>query len=112
MGMGAIALVYAMFCVAFFASGYFNLTIDPTIKPPMHPKPSWGAVIHIFLWTLGPPVWFFLEYWSIDNGKLIIQGYEEEAKKKLLLQSIRNYSDFAGKIWAAVLATIIFLYPK
>jgi hypothetical protein len=67
----------------------------------------WGAVVGF--WTLGPPAWFFAEYYAIDHGCIsAITGMTKEDT----LGSVKDYADYASKIWAAVLAAILFLYNK
>lgn len=58
----------------------------------------------VVFWTLAPPIWFFLEYRWFDTGKIT------DIPKDVTLDSVKAYSDFASKIWAAVLAAVLFLY--
>jgi hypothetical protein len=62
----------------------------------------------IILWTLVPPLWFFGEYWLLEHGILFDRPPNED--KETFLKSIKDYADYASKIWAAVLAILILLY--
>jgi len=61
----------------------------------------------ILLWILIPPLWFFFEYWALDHG-CIAQPPGED--KETSLKSIKDYADYASKIWAAVLAILVLLF--
>ena len=63
----------------------------------------------IVFWTLGPPLWFFLEYFLLDRGCIAVP---DPAGKDAFLKSIKDYADYASKIWAGVLAAVLFLYAK
>ena len=38
--------------------------------------------------------------------------YPDPTSKDAFLKSIKDYADYASKIWAAVLAAVLFLYAK
>jgi hypothetical protein len=61
----------------------------------------------ILLWILIPPLWFFFEYWALDQG-CIAQPTGED--KETFLKSTKDYADYASKIWAAVVAILILLF--
>ena len=61
----------------------------------------------ILFWTVGPPLWFFGEYWGLDRG---IIGLPANEDKETCLKSIKDYADYASKIWAAVLAFLILVF--
>lgn len=69
-----------------------------------HPMKGLFYAAEVVFWTLGPPLWFFLEYWWIDNKK--ITGLPQD----VTTESVKAYADYASKIWAAVLAAVLFLY--
>ncbi|MEM6486618.1 MAG: hypothetical protein AAF662_16735 [Pseudomonadota bacterium] len=60
----------------------------------------------LLFWVLFPPLWFYLEYWLMANGYIV------EAGDRVDLERFKNYSDYAANVWAAVLACVLFLYPK
>src|SRR5713101_2220573 len=55
----------------------------------------------LILWTLVPPLWFFVEYWLLEHGTCVHRPSGEH--KETFLKSIKDYADYASKIWAAVL---------
>lgn len=63
--------------------------------------------VGILLWTVLPPLWFFIEYWALDHGYIALPPGEN---KETFLKSIKDYADYASKIWAAVLAILILLF--
>ena len=69
------------------------------------------SVWEIVFWALGPPLWFFLEYFALDRGWVKVP-VSDPAGKDAFLKSIKDYADYASKIWAAVLAAVLFLYAK
>jgi hypothetical protein len=60
----------------------------------------------IVFWALVPPAWFFAEYWLIDHDYVLVPNNQ----KKQYLESVKTYGDYASKIWAAVLAAVLFLH--
>lgn len=64
---------------------------------------------HILFWSLGPPILFFLEYWAFGTGKILPPPSQIT---KEFMSEMKGYSDYASKIWAAVLACLLFLNPK
>jgi hypothetical protein len=63
----------------------------------------------IVFWTLGPPLWFFFEYFLIDQGWIFTPAGKCKAD---FLKEVKTYADYASKIWAAVLAVATFLYAS
>jgi predicted membrane protein len=61
---------------------------------------SESAVFHLVLWSIGPPAWFFIEH----NVLLEANGSN--------LDRLKSGQEVAGRIWAAVLAVILFFYPN
>lgn len=55
-------------------------------------------------WILIPPLWFFAEFYAADAGAI-----SETPKTADELKKMKDYSDFASKIWAAVLAILALL---
>lgn len=82
--LGGLATLYAGIIIKFFAE-YKALCIDP----------AW----HLVVWTLGPPLWFALEYWAMAG--------EPERRDG----SLKEGQEVAGKIWAAVLVVLLYFYP-
>jgi hypothetical protein len=81
--------------------------------------PSQGSLwntfnkVAIIFWTVVPPAWFFFEYWIFDSEKLIkrpLEGTNQPVAKERFLKSLKDYADYASKIWAAILAVLVFLF--
>ncbi|MGA2314212.1 MAG: hypothetical protein ABSF87_17940 [Xanthobacteraceae bacterium] len=49
-----------------------------------------------------------LEYFAVDNDW--ITNFPAGVTKDAQLESLKTYADYASKIWAAVLAAVLFLY--
>lgn len=82
------------------------ITIGQFARKPRRMGP--GTAVVIVLWGLLPPIWFFCEYYAADHGWLTyLPGPKAE-----VLESVKTYADYASKIWAAVLAAILFLVKK
>lgn len=55
------------------------------------------AKFHILVWTIGPPLWFFFEWFFwFDNHKC-----------STAVAQLRVAQDLASKLWAAVLAVMV-----
>jgi hypothetical protein len=48
------------------------------------------------------------EYYMFDHEWIAIPT----SSKETFLKTVKDYSDYASKIWAAVLAPVVFLYLK
>lgn len=57
------------------------------------------GVFHFVFWSLVPPMWFFFEYHLVP------------ATDVALRKQIKDSQDVAGKIWAAVVAIMVFTIP-
>ena len=101
LSVAILLILYAGYCIVAFASGSFRIEGG---KLPIATE----AIFHVVFWTLVPPIFFFLEYYFIDQGKIL----NPNLKKDDFLKNIKTYQDMASKIWAAVLAAILFLIPK
>lgn len=71
-------------------------------------RTGWWSISLIVFWTIVPPVWFFIEYFAFDHGVIV----DAAGKAVGQLDSVKTYADYASKIWAAVLAAVLFLYKK
>jgi hypothetical protein len=61
-------------------------------------KPLIGYLV---FWVLVPPLWFFWEYFTADNAWIQGIAHDDASLKK-----IKDYADFASKVWAGVLALL------
>ena len=69
------------------------------------------AVAHIVAWTLGPPVWFFVE-WYVLHPELLPNATEKVGQLKAEYERLKLGQELAKPIWAAILAAVLFLVPK
>ena len=60
------------------------------------------TVAGVIFWVLFPPIWFFTEYRAADAG--VFTGAD--------LNKLKNYADFASKVWAAFLALYLFVVTQ
>jgi hypothetical protein len=81
--------------------------------PSQGPLSNTFNKVAIVFWTVVPPAWFFFEYWIFDSEKLIkrpLEGTNQPIAKEKFLKSLKDYADYASKIWAAILAVLVFLF--
>lgn len=89
--LGLAALGWAIYSI-----GYF---LKPISR--VHFETEYFPKVIILFWTIGPPIWFFCEYfWLWKNA-------DEKTQAR-----IQVGQDLARPFWAAVLATLLFLLPK
>ena len=91
---------------AAFASGFAILSVvrlatnvpgKTTIPSEFVPE----LVGYLTFWVLVPPLWLFWEYFAADKNW--IQGpFSDEAS----LKKMKDYTDFASKIWAGVVVLL------
>ncbi len=93
-------LIYALVSINRFASGDF---INEQNNFEFLQEP-FGIII---FWILFPPIWFFVEYWAFESETINGYNYGNLEKQKKL-ETIKSYSDFSSKIWAGILAFILF----
>ena len=94
------------------------LTIVGIVAIWLFASPSQGSLgtfntVSIIFWTVVPPACFFFEYWIFDSEKLIERPRDsatnQPVAKERFLKSLKDYADYASKIWAAILAVLLFL---
>jgi hypothetical protein len=70
--------------------------------------------VAIIFWTVIPPAWFLFEYWIFDSEKLIKRPFDgstnQPVAKEKFLKSLKDYADYASKIWGAILVVLTFLF--
>ena len=96
------------------------LTIIGIVAIWLFADPSQGSLgnsfnkVAIIFWTVVPPAWFFFEYWIFDSKNLIARPLDsttnQPVAKEKFLKSLKEYTDYASKIWAAILAVLVFLF--
>jgi hypothetical protein len=89
--------VYAMYCV-------WRFIANITIGEPLPREFAFELIAYSIFWILAPPMWFFVEYFAVANNCITgFQGTDENLKK------IKDYADYASKVWAALVAVLIAL---
>jgi hypothetical protein len=92
--LACVALVLAAITIVYFAA---------------RPRPiNVYTAFVVACWALLPPAWFFGEYYAVDHDAFT----ELPVAKDAMLESVKAYADYASKIWAAVLASVLFLVAK
>jgi hypothetical protein len=77
-----------------------NVALPRTLSDEFIPE----LVGYLTFWLLFPPLWFFLEYYAVDSGAIRgLSGAEADMKR------MKDYTDLASKIWAAVIAILVGL---
>jgi len=99
--LAIFAALYAIYC------GWrliINVAIPGTLAPNFVPE----LIFLSIFWVLAPPIWFFVEYFAVESGW--ISGLpENKTDKAEYLKTIKDYADYASKIWAGVLALLLAL---
>jgi hypothetical protein len=97
MYLAIFAAAYAAYCVWRFAE-----KID--IGKPIPPDFKYELIAYSIFWVLAPPIWFFVEYFAVANNCIVgFPGDDPNLKK------IKDYADYASKVWAAVLGLLVAL---
>jgi hypothetical protein len=94
-----IRAVLSLSLLAYAGNTIYRLAAGSSFKSP------WEVVF----WSMGPPLWFFAEYLLLENGYISLP---HGATKTDFLKGGKDYADYASKIWAGVLAAVLFLYSR
>lgn len=70
------------------------------------------GVAHVAGWAVGPPSWFFFETVFLQFRLLPTGSNLEDPARKAALERLKLKQDLGAKIWAAVLAAILFLATR
>lgn len=70
------------------------------------------GIAHVVAWTIAPPAWFFLEAFIIHGDLLPSAAHSSDPALKAQYDRLRVAQDLGAKVWAAILASILFLVPK
>jgi hypothetical protein len=96
-GLAIFVVVYALWC---FGRLTANVAMPRELPPEFVPE---LIAISVF-WVLAPPIWFFVEYFAVATDCIIgLPGNPTN------LKTIKDYADYASKIWAGVLALFLAL---
>jgi hypothetical protein len=70
------------------------------------------GIAHVLGWTIVPPVFFFIETLIKRSSFELTGDPTTDAQRKAEADRLKAMQEMGGKIWAAVLAAILFLAPK
>jgi hypothetical protein len=98
MGLTVLAAIYAGYCAWRLI---FNVAIPMNLDREFAPE----LIAYSIFWVLLPPIWFFIAYFAVESRW--ISGLPDNIENKL--KTIRDYADYASKIWAGVLALLVAL---
>ena len=70
------------------------------------------GIAHVLGWTIVPPVFFFIETLIKRSSFEPTGDATKDALRKTDADRLKAMQEMGGKIWAAVLAAILFLAPK
>lgn len=104
------------------ADGVFAI-IDLSIKPGFLSTCSPGTdlktcrlnflgIAHVLGWTLVPPVFFFIETMIKRSAFELTGDATKDASRKAEADRLKAMQEMGGRIWTAILASILFLAPK
>jgi hypothetical protein len=121
MKLAGFAAVYALWC-------FWRLTENVAMPRELHPEFVPELIAISVFWVLAPPIWFFVEYFAVERDRITnLSGAVDlpaagapanelaaalatnEAAKAKYLKTIKEYADYASKIWAGVLALLLAL---
>jgi hypothetical protein len=100
---------YSRMVLTFLAVAYATyicvFRLIPNLPLPKNLDPEFlrELIAYSIFWVLVPPIWFFVEYFAVESG--CIQDFKTPDN----LKTIKDYADYASKIWAGVLALLAAL---
>lgn len=111
---GAVWIIGPLLVLALLIGAYRASNFIPP-KTPMFADLHWYQdsvlVALLVFWALGPPSYFFVEYYAFDQG--FVEWRDPAAcvnnLKTLCLAEIKTYSDLASKFWAGAGAVFVTL---
>lgn len=92
--LAALAAIIAIFCIG-------RLIFKVGSRGSLDQEFLAELMAYSVFWVLAPPIWFFIEYFAVESN--CIDGL---AKSAANLKTIKDYADYASKIWAGVLALL------
>jgi hypothetical protein len=90
-----LAALYAIICAWRLYENVAMKTLDQKFVPEL--------IFYSIFWVLAPPIWFFVEYFAIESDWIALPVNKDRTE---YLKTIKNYADYASKIWAGVLALL------
>jgi hypothetical protein len=95
--LGILVMLYAIYCG-------WRLTTKVAIPRDLNQDFVPELVAYSIFWVLAPPIWFFVEYFAVASNSIVnLPG------NPLNRAVIKDYADYASKIWAGVLALFLAL---
>jgi hypothetical protein len=91
-------VLYATLCVWRLTK---NVAIPRDLKQEFLPE----LIAYSIFWVLAPPIWFFVEYFAVASDWIHVPP----ANREEYVKTIKDYADYASKIWAGVLALLLAL---
>jgi hypothetical protein len=92
--LAALAAIIAIFCIG-------RLSFKVGSRGSLDQEFVAELMAYSVFWVLAPPIWFFIEYFAVESN--CIDGLPKSAAN---LKTIKDYADYASKIWASVLALL------
>jgi hypothetical protein len=103
---GRFRFALAVFVIGYAAYCIYRLATIVVLPRQGIPDSFVRELIAISIfWITAPPTWFFVEYYAADSGCIGDEGEWDEDDTK----NLKNYADYASKIWAGVLALLLGL---
>jgi hypothetical protein len=97
-------MVFTFLAVA-YATYICVFRLIPNVPLPKNLDPEFlrELIGYSIFWVLVPPIWFFVEYFAVESECI------EDFKTPDNLKTIKDYADYASKVWAGVLALLAAL---
>ena len=93
-----LAGIYAIWCGVRLI---LNVVIPDTLDQKFV---RYELIPYIIFWVLVPPIYFFIEYQAVDNDCI-----SDFPKTEANLKTVKDYAEYASKVWAGVLALLAAL---
>jgi len=97
--LAIVLVVYAIYCA-------WRLIRSVKTPGPLTREFVRELIAYSIFWVLEPPIWFFVEYFAVQSDWI---GGLPWLDKEEYLKTIKDYADYASKIWAGVLALLLAL---
>jgi hypothetical protein len=97
MCLAVLAAIYTIWCIERLAR---NVLIPGNLDQKFVPE----LMAYSIFWVLAPPMWFFLEYFAAESDCI-----SDLPRSDGNLKIIKDYADYASKVWAGVLALLAAL---
>ncbi len=101
-----VRLLVAVFTIVYAGFTGWQLYVAAQTHGELSDEVKLLLIGFFIFWVLAPPAWFFLEYFAFDNKCIthLHRTKKDDEVREAELKRIKNYGDYASKIWAAVVA--------